>query len=318
VGQHVAVTMAVAAAVGVTGALVLGWLLIPYLRRLRFGQTIREAGPASHLSKQGTPTMGGLIFLVPAAAVAVWVGRTAPAVWALVGLTVGYALIGWADDYVKAVRHRSLGLRAREKLLAQIVWAGLFVWWAGAARGADVGWALPGGGTWNPGLWYVPLATLAVLGAANAVNLTDGLDGLAGGTAVIGLLFFIVWAVNAGAGGAAIFATALAAAVVGFLRYNLHPARVFMGDTGSLALGAALAGLAVVTKSVLFLPVVGGVFVLEALSVILQVLSFRLWGRRVLKMSPLHHHFELSGWSEERIVVSFWAAAMILAVLAWR
>jgi phospho-N-acetylmuramoyl-pentapeptide-transferase len=310
--------MAAAAAIGLGGALLAGLVLIPWLKRLKFGQTIRVAGPESHRAKQGTPTMGGMLFVVPGVAAALIIGGSHPAVWAVSGLLVGFSAIGFGDDFLKVVRRQSLGLKARQKLAVQIVLAGAFSWLAASAFGATRPWSLPGGGTWSPGVWYFPLAVLAILGSGNAVNLTDGLDGLAGGTSAVALLFFALWAVNASAMGAAVLSIALAAAVVGFLRYNLHPARVFMGDTGSLALGAALAGLAIVTRSVLFLPLVGGVFVLEALSVIVQVISFRVWGRRVLRMSPLHHHFELSGWPEERIVISFWATALILALVAWR
>lgn len=310
--------MAAAAVVGLGGALLAGWVLIPWLKRLKLGQTIRAAGPESHRAKQGTPTMGGMLFVVPGVAAAVLMGGSYPPVWAVAGLLVGFSAIGFADDFLKVVRRQSLGLKARQKLAVQVVLAGAFSWLAASTFGAARPWSLPGGGTWSPGVWYFPLAVLAILGSGNAVNLTDGLDGLAGGTSAVALLFFALWAVNASASGAAVLAIALAAAVVGFLRYNLHPARVFMGDTGSLALGAALAGLAIVTRSVLLLPLVGGVFVLEALSVIVQVIGFRVWGRRVLRMSPLHHHFELSGWPEERIVISFWATALILALVAWR
>lgn len=310
--------MGLAAGIALGGALLLGAALIPWLTRLRVGQVIRSQGPERHLAKAGTPTMGGLIFLLPTVVAVLAVAGHDPAVWLVLALTLAFAAIGFVDDYQKVVRHRALGLRAREKLLAQIVAAGLFAAMAAARFHAAGPWALPGGGTWVPGGWYVPLTVLAILGAANAVNLTDGLDGLAGGTAVVALAFFVVWAGNVGETGAAVVALALASAVVGFLRYNLHPARVFMGDTGSLGLGAALAGLAILTRATLFLPIVGGVFVLEALSVIVQVASFRLWGRRLLKMSPLHHHFELLGWSEERIVISFWAAALVFAVAAWR
>jgi phospho-N-acetylmuramoyl-pentapeptide-transferase len=310
--------MVVAAVLGVGLALVLGRLLIPVLRRLKFGQPVRDVGPERHLIKQGTPTMGGVLFVLPTALVMLALAGRHPEAWALVLLLVGYAAIGFADDFRKVVQKRSLGLRAREKLAAQILLAGGFAWWAATATGASGPWALPGGGTWVPGMWYFPLAVLAILGASNAVNLTDGLDGLAGGTTVVALLFFIVWAVNASNSVAALFAVVLASAVVGFLRYNLYPARVIMGDTGALALGAALAGEAIVTRSVLLLPIVGGVFVAEALSVIIQVISFRLFKRRVFRMSPLHHHFELVGWSEERIVVTFWAVALILAIVTWR
>jgi len=306
--------------VGVAGlvlALALGAVVVPMLRRVGAGQTIRTTGPATHLAKQGTPTMGGVIFLVPAAAVTLVVFHGSASAWALVVFTLGFALLGFWDDYVKVARRRALGLRAREKLVVQLAWAGLFLWFAAQHLGALAPWHLPWGGVWSPGGWYYPVGLLALVGVANAVNETDGLDGLAGGTAVVSLGFFALFAANRGRTVPASFALALAASVVGFLRYNLHPAKVIMGDTGSLALGAALGGLAVVTEAPLLLPIVGGVFVLETLSVIIQVTSFRLTRRRVFRMSPLHHHFELSGWSEERVVSTFWIAALVFAVLAW-
>lgn len=308
---------AAAALAALVLALLLGAVLVPGLKRVGAGQTVRATGPASHLAKQGTPTMGGAIFLVPAALVSLWVFRASPTVWALVVFTLGFAALGFWDDYVKVMRRRALGLRAREKLLVQLVWSALFLWFAAQHLGASAPWPLPWGGSLAPGGWYYPLGLLVLVGAVNGVNETDGVDGLAGGTAVVALGFFALYAAARGRLASSSFALVLAAAVVGYLRYNLHPARIIMGDTGSLALGAALGGLAVVTHAPLLLPVVGGVFVLETLSVIIQVVSFRLTGRRVFRMSPLHHHFELSGWSEERVVATFWVAALAFAVLAW-
>jgi phospho-N-acetylmuramoyl-pentapeptide-transferase len=310
------VTLAIGAAAGLVSAWLLGWALIPWLRRLRVGQVVRDVGPKTHLAKQGTPTMGGLLFVLPAAALTLVTFPREAAAWDLVGLVVVYAAIGFADDYLKVVKRRPLGLRARQKLAFQFLAAGIFTWQAmrlGAAGPLKIPW----GGWWQPGGWFVPLTLLAIVGSSNAVNETDGLDGLAGGAAVIALVFFAAWGARADAPVVTFFATVLAAAVVGFLRFNWHPAMVFMGDTGSLALGAALAGLAVLTRSTLLLPVAGGLFVLETLSVIVQVAAFRAFGRRVLRMSPLHHHFELSGWSEVRVVTTFWAAAVLFALLAW-
>ena len=308
---------AAAGAAALVLALLLGAVLVPALKRMGAGQTVRSTGPASHLAKQGIPTMGGAIFLVPAAFVSVVAFRASPAVWALVVFTLGFAALGFWDDYVKVMRRRTLGLRAREKLVVQLAWSALFLWFAAQHLGASAPWALPWGGTLTPGAWYYPLGLLALVGTANAVNETDGVDGLAGGAAVVALGFFALYAASRGRAASSSYALVLAAAVVGFLRYNLHPARVIMGDTGSLALGAALGGLAVVTHAPLLLPLVGGVFALETLSVIIQVLSFRLTGRRVFRMSPLHHHFELSGWSEERVTGTFWVAALVFALLAW-
>lgn len=306
-----------AALVALALALGLGAVLVPMLKRVGAGQTVRTTGPATHLAKQGTPTMGGIIFLVPASAVSLVAFHASAAVWALVVFTWGFALLGFWDDYVKVMRRRALGLRAREKLVVQLVWSALFLWFAAQHLGAAGSWPLPWGGAFTPGGWYYPLGLLVLVGAANGVNETDGLDGLAGGTAVVALGFFALYAAARGRGVPSSFALVLAASVVGFLRYNLHPARVIMGDTGSMALGAAIGALAIATHAPLLLPIVGGVFVLETLSVIIQVASFRLTGHRVFRMSPLHHHFELVGWSEERVVGTFWLAALAFAVLAW-
>ncbi|CAB1128464.1 phospho-N-acetylmuramoyl-pentapeptide undecaprenyl phosphate (C55P) transferase [Candidatus Hydrogenisulfobacillus filiaventi] len=307
---------------GVTGLLLamgLGPGLIPWLRRLKIGQVIREAGPETHLKKAGVPTMGGLLFLLPLPVVGLLWARGSGEAWALVLLAVGYGLIGFADDYLKVVRRRSLGLRAREKLAGQVLLAAAFVWYAHYALGADRRWLLPFGlpPIAHPGWWAPLVSVLAIIGTANAVNLTDGLDGLAGGSAAIAVAGLAVLLAAQGATAALVVALGLLGGLVGFLRFNLHPARLIMGDTGSLALGAALAGLAVVGQRVLFLPVVGILFVLEALSVILQVASYRWRGRRIFRMSPLHHHFELSGWSEERVVTVFWLIALAGTLLAW-
>ncbi|MCL8206930.1 MAG: phospho-N-acetylmuramoyl-pentapeptide-transferase [Actinomycetia bacterium] len=309
-------TLATGAAASLVVAWLLGWVLIPWLRRLKVGQVVREVGPQSHLSKQGTPTMGGLLFVLPAAAFTLLTFPRSAAAWDLAGLLLAYAAIGFADDYLKVVKRRPLGLRARQKLAFQFLAAGIFTWQAMRLGAADV-LKVPWDGWWHPGVWFVPLALLAIVGSSNAVNETDGLDGLAGGAAVIALVFFAAYAGRVGDPVALFFAAVLAAGVVGFLRYNWHPAAVFMGDTGSLALGAALAGLAVLTRSTLLLPVVGGLFVLETLSVIVQVAAFRAFGRRVLRMSPLHHHFELAGWPEARVVTTFWAVALVCALVAW-
>lgn len=309
---------ALAGIVGLILALILGSLVIPMLRRLKMGQPIREVGPESHRAKTGTPTMGGIIFVLGGFAAALILDVRDPLIWGLLVLVGGHALIGFADDFKKVARHQSLGLRAREKLVYQILLAVLFAWFAARYLHANAGWSTPWGAVVHPGVWYYPIVVLAVLGSANAVNMTDGVDGLAGGATAISLIFFVVIGFSRGMDqGVPLVALAFLGAVVGFLRYNLHPARVFMGDVGSLALGSLLAGLAVASRTVFILPILGGLFVLEAVSVIVQVTSFKLWGRRVLKMSPLHHHFELSGWSEERIVATFWATALAFLVWAW-
>lgn len=296
-------------------ALLSGPVLIPWLERLRLNQTVREEGPARHRAKSGTPTMGGLLFLLPALIITAWLAPVTAGTWLVMGLTAAYGLLGFVDDYLKAALRRSLGLRARAKLLWQGT-AAAFVVYATQTwldRGTAV-WVPFGDGWWDLGAWYYPLAALAIVAAANAVNMTDGLDGLAAGATLITLSVFFYAAVLSGRYDLAVFSVSLGAALAGFLWFNLHPARVFMGDTGSLALGAALGGLAVVTGTELVLPVAGMLFALETLSVIVQVVSFRLTGRRVLRMSPLHHHFELGGWSESQVVYRFWAAALGFAL----
>jgi len=298
-------------------ALALGPLLIPVLRRLKFGQSIRADGPQRHKAKAGTPTMGGLMILAALAVSALLFAGRSPDVWLALFVTFGHGLIGFADDYIKVVLKRNLGLRAREKLLGQIVMAAALAFIATAYFGR-------GTALWIPllditpdlGPLYYVLIFFVLVGTTNAVNLTDGLDGLAAGTTVIAAAAYAAIALSLGRQPLAAFCLALAGAALGFLCYNAHPAKIFMGDTGSLALGGALAAVAVLTRTELLLVVVGGVFVLEALSVIIQVISFQTTGRRVFRMSPIHHHFELSGWPETKVVAVFWLAGVVFAALA--
>ncbi len=308
---------------------VLAPLFIPVLRRLKFGQNVRDDGPASHLKKSGTPTMGGVIFLVAIAIAGLTLLRPKiPLPGATEGLvvlavTLGFGLIGFLDDFIKIGMKRSLGLRAREKLLGQIILAlGLaYIAVSVLGRGTDVvipfsGFFVDNGLRYDLGLiGFLLFTTLVVVGTTNAVNLTDGLDGLASGTTLVATLPFIAIALISDKAGVALVLAAVAGGCLGFLLYNRYPAKVFMGDTGSLALGGALGAAAVLTRSELFLVIIGGVFVIEALSVMIQVISFKTTGKRVFRMSPLHHHFELGGWSEWRVVLTFWLAAVILAVV---
>lgn len=306
-----------AAAVAFLVALALGPVLIPMLRRLKFGQSIREEGPQRHYAKAGTPTMGGVLILAALIVSSVlFAGRNAE-VWLALFVTIGHGLIGFLDDFIKVVLKRNMGLKAREKLLGQIIMAVALAYIATTyfGRGTDL-WLPILGVNLDFGPLYYVLIFLVLVGTTNAVNLTDGLDGLAAGTTTIAAAAYAVIALSFAKWGLAVFCVALAGACLGFLRYNAHPAKVFMGDTGSLALGGALATVAVLTKTELLLIVVGGVYVIEALSVIIQVISFKSRGKRIFRMSPIHHHFELGGWSETKVVTVFWLAGTVFAALA--
>ena len=290
----------------------LGPALIRYLRRASYQQHAYEDAPQTHQKKTGTPTMGGLLFLV-APLVAIAIVRD-PVVLALSFLIAGSAAIGFADDYLAIRRGRNRGLRARTKfLLTALVGAVFLSLVASIAPGVQNVLFL---GQLPYFVWYA-LSLAVILATTHAVNLTDGLDGLAGGTVVPPLVVLGFVALHQANGSVAIVAAALLGAVLGFLIYNRHPAKIFMGDTGSLALGAALAGAAILTGAQLLLFLIGGVFVAETLSVIIQVTSFKTTRRRVFRMSPLHHHFELGGWPETRVTGSFWLASLFLAIIGF-
>ncbi len=291
-------------------------LFIKRMQLLQYGQQIREDGPSSHSQKAGTPTMGGVVFILAAALVSMIMAGQSPLVYALLVVMLGCGLLGFLDDYFKVVYRRSLGLKARSKLAGQIITAVIFLFILNQLNLYTSIINLPFTDiVFDLGYLYPFFIFLIVTSATNAVNLTDGLDGLAAGIAVIALSAYIYLAWLTGKSEAAIFAAALAGGCLGFLLYNRNPAKLFMGDAGSLALGGAFAALAVLTKSELLLIIIGGVFVIETLSVIAQVASFQLFGRRIFKMSPLHHHFELQGWPEWRIVKVFWAAAVAFSFL---
>lgn len=306
-------------------AALLGRPLIAVLHYLKFGQTVREDGPKRHLVKSGTPTMGGIIFLLPFVLVALLLAGGSLTVALFVGTVLLFGLIGLLDDGIIIVLHRSLGLTARQKLLLQFVFAFLFVYLAERylGRGTELIFPLTGW-KWQLGAWYYPIIATYMVFIANAVNLTDGLDGLAGGISFQVLLAYMLICLVAlpqlpapgvDYAGLALAAGALAGGVLGFLLYNRYPAKVFMGDTGSLALGAAVFALAVLTKTEVVFVLLGLVYIAEAVSVMLQVASFKLFGRRIFRMSPLHHHFEMCGWSETRIVATFWTVSAVAVLL---
>ena len=298
----------------------LGKILIPVLHRLKFGQTIRDDGPAWHKSKQGTPTMGGLIFMLASAVALVaavlvsqfflpiklfsdsWSDAAKTKLVAGVLLALCSGGIGFLDDYIKVVKKRNLGLTSIQKLLAQLLVGAGYAVSVYMSGGTAVN--VPFIGLVDFGIWFIPFAVFVVVAALNAVNLTDGIDGLCGSVSLIACLFFLT--VSGQYIGQGLTAAAVAGAIAGFLLWNLHPAKVFMGDTGSLFLGGALAALAFGINQPILLVPVGLVYIAETLSVMLQVTYFKLThGKRLFKMSPLHHHFEMCGWSENKIVVVF-------------
>jgi phospho-N-acetylmuramoyl-pentapeptide-transferase len=319
----------VAGVVAMVVSILVGPRFIAFLRNNEFGQEIREEGPESHRVKRGTPTMGGLLFLVVATAAFLAVSKYKVPALTVLFVTLGCGAIGFLDDFIKLTHRRSLGLRGRWKLLLLgLITVGV----AFAARHQH----LPTTVFiplvhWNVQLsyaWYA-LLFLVIAGTANGVNLADGIDGLAAGTGIISLVTFtaiaIVTYIRSGNPGGrfdsrldlAIVGAALIGATIGFLWYNAFPAEVIMGDTGAMGLGGALAAFAIFTKTISLLLLIGGIFLIEALSVIIQVVSFKYWGRRVFLMTPIHHHFEMKAWSETKIMVRFWIVTAILCALGF-
>ncbi|WP_216625910.1 phospho-N-acetylmuramoyl-pentapeptide-transferase [Paenibacillus planticolens] len=293
----------------------MGPLFIPILRRMKFGQQIREDGPQGHLKKQGTPTMGGVIILLALALATLRFADKNSNLLILLIASLGYGLVGFLDDYIKIIFKRSLGLTAKQKLFGQLLISAI-VCYLLVMKGHSTDLYIPFVEFhFNPGWLYFPLMAILMLGASNAVNFTDGLDGLLAGSSAIAFGAYTVIAMNNTQPEAAIFSAAMVGAVLGFLVFNAHPAKVFMGDTGSLGIGGGLVAVAILTKAELLLAVIGGVFLIEILSVVIQVVSFKTRGKRVFKMSPIHHHFELVGWSEWRVVITFWVVGLVLAVL---
>jgi phospho-N-acetylmuramoyl-pentapeptide-transferase len=317
--------------------LILGPWVIRQLHRYQIGETIRDDGPKSHLCKAGTPTMGGLLILMALSVPTIlWGDLTNRYVWLLLSATYAFGAIGFIDDWLKLARVRRKGMHIREKLLAQMVVAlGLacFMYFYPEDPGMTTQITLPFFKETTPdlGLLYIPFVVFIIVGTCNAVNLTDGLDGLAIGPLIIATFALTLIAYVAGnaqfanylliphikgGGEIAVFGGALIGASLGFLWFNAYPADIFMGDVGSLALGGALGTMAVLVKHELLLPLVAGIFFIEALSVLLQIASFKLTGKRVFRMAPLHHHFEEKGWKESKVIVRFWIVAIVLALLS--
>lgn len=298
--------------------LLLGPIVIPALRAFKFGQSIREEGPKSHFKKTGTPTMGGIMFILGIIITTLIVApKMTGALWVSLVTTVGYGLIGLLDDGLKILRKKNLGLRAYQKLIGQITLAFILAYFAYTSSiGSSI--HIPFTNImFDLGFWYVPFTMFTTVALTNAVNLTDGLDGLASGVTLIICVFFAVVAYGLGNRDLSIFCGALVGGLLGFLKYNSYPAQVFMGDTGSLALGGAVTALAILLKMPLIILIVGGIYVAEAASVVIQVISFKLTGKRVFKMAPLHHHFEQLGWHETKVVSWFSIITALLCMIGF-
>ena len=294
-------------------AAVIAPIAIPILRRLKFGQEIREIGPSWHKGKSGTPTMGGIIFIIGAILTAIILVPKDGTAILILSCSFAFGIIGLLDDFIKVVLKRNLGLRAWQKFSLQVMAAVLFV-----VIGLNIGVLsnvimFPFVGMLDVGIFYLPLAVFIMLAATNSVNLTDGIDGLATSVTAVVVLFFTVIMVGSGQE----ISAAILGAMLGFLVYNRHPAKVFMGDTGSLFLGGAVAALALVAQNPLILILIGVVYIVETLSVIIQVTYFKFTKKRVFKMSPIHHHFEMCGWSEGKIVAVFAGVTAVMCTVAW-
>lgn len=307
-------------------AILIGKLMIPFLRRLKFGQHERTDGPKSHLVKEGTPTMGGIfIVLGVAAAMLVFFGEISVYGWVALLGALAYCLIGFIDDLIIVLKKRNLGLRPKQKLVAQFIFAVLIAVWAYNDPQIGSRLYIPFADTyWDLGIFYIPFTIFVIMAVTNCVNLTDGLDGLAGGVTLVNMgtytiLFFAMGAAYLWAKDLMIFSAAMTGGILGFLRYNSYPAKVFMGDTGAFFLGGGIAMIAIISRLQLLIPIMGLMYVLSGLSCVLQVASYKLRNKkRIFKMAPLHHHFEMNGWSEVKIVFVFtFVTALTCAAAYW-
>ena len=296
----------------------LGPVVIPYLRKLKVGQTTRDDGPQSHLKKTGTPTMGGIMILLAVVITSLIYMKDYPKILPILFLTLGFGIIGFIDDYIKVVLKRSMGLRAWQKMALQIVVTGLFVYYLMTFHPEMLLMKIPfmSGKLLDLGILSIPAVFIVVIGTVNGTNFTDGLDGLASSVTVMVATFFSVVAIGTGSGIEPI-TCAVVGALLGFLLFNVHPASVFMGDTGSLALGGFVAGAAYMLQMPIFIMIVGAIYLIEVLSVMMQVSYFKITkGKRIFKMAPIHHHFELCGWSETRVVAVFSIVTALLCLVA--
>ncbi len=308
----------VAFVVGTIISLIVGKFIIPILRNIKAGQSIRKEGPTSHLVKSGTPTMGGFIFLFSLIITNVLFRNFQMTTAILFISTLAFGAVGFIDDYIKVIKKRNLGLRAKQKLILQIVVAVILLIYQYTSKEATTNVYIPIVKKMvSFGIFYIPFIIFVVVGTVNSVNLTDGLDGLSSGVTIICLLFFTAVAMKFNRPNIALFSSILAGALLGFLHYNRYPAKVFMGDMGSLALGGAISAIAVLLNLPLVLPIAGGIYFIETLSVIIQVTSYKLRKKRVFLMSPLHHHYEQKGWKETKVVKVFCAIEILLCIVGY-
>ncbi len=302
-------TGAIAALMSFTFSVILSPTIIPYLVRLKFGQNVRDDGPKTHLKKAGTPTMGGVIFIFSTILTSVFFLKQNTDGLITLFTTLAFGFIGFMDDYIKVVKKRSLGLRAYQKIIAQFVVTTIFIFYVYTTN-ESMSIIIPFSKSIDIGILWIPFAYFVMIGGTNAVNLTDGLDGLASGVTALVATFFMIMSYAAKSGSLPI-AGAVIGGLLGFLLFNSCPAKVFMGDTGSLALGGFVSAVALLTNMPIFLGIVGIVYVIEAMSVIIQISYFKLTKQRFFKMAPIHHAFELSGWSETKVVTFFYVVTAI-------
>lgn len=298
-------------------SVVLGPIMIPFLRRLKVGQTVRDEGPKSHLKKSGTPTMGGILILTSVVVTSLFYVKDYPKILPILFTTLGFGLIGFLDDYIKVVLKRSMGLKAWQKMLGQLLVTGIFAFYLTRYTDVSLAMRIPfmPGYSLDLGIFNIPFLFIVVIGTVNGTNFTDGLDGLASSVTIMIATFFTVVAVGTGSGIEPV-TCAVVGALLGFLLFNVYPASVFMGDTGSLALGGFVTATAYMLQMPLFIVIVGLVYLIEVLSVIIQVVYFKATkGKRFFKMAPIHHHFELCGWSETRVVAVFSIVTAILCLI---
>ncbi len=300
-------------------AVLIGPKIIEVLRKLKAGQTERVEGLESHQKKTGTPTMGGIIFLIPVVIIGVFYARTHKEVIPVLILTIGFGIIGFLDDYIKVVRKHNLGLRAWQKILGQFIVAVLFALYVENFTDISLAMKVPFTDlVLDFGFWNIPILFFIALGTANGTNFTDGVDGLCASVTAVVAGFFVVAGMHYGATGAEVMSSAMAGALLGYLVYNVYPGKVMMGDTGSLAIGGFVTGVAYVMQMPIFIAIAGFIYALEVISVIMQVSYFKIThGKRIFRMAPIHHHFEKGGWSETKVVNVFTTITVLLCLLSY-